>query len=342
VRNLVVSIGVFESFAPGVGDAVGMVRALQHALAVAEIMERLTPITDASPNGVPYVVGLCHDLADLVLRQHFPEEYAIVADLMIRSGRPKRQVESVVYGMPYNELVALLLARMGLPTVISAPIEEFFERGVRKQTSGAGSILGRALRLANVYAHGLLLAVDTDEPVTPLTKEECRNTMGDSESRIDDEAVRLQVLNAASILAGTSTDAVTAFESLVPAQTLRVCYVRHDQYSEIDPLHSLLKLATKNVTVRAPAAAGADFAEMDALVVAAKRGSTVSDVQGALETLVNTTAGRPVLYLSGLEPSELTSIPENITLRRLPVTINTVAEFLSHDKRPQSVATAVA
>jgi HD-like signal output (HDOD) protein/CheY-like chemotaxis protein len=341
VRNLVVSIGVFESFGPGVGDAVGMLRALQHALGVAELMERLTPITDASPNGVPYVVGLCHDLADLILRQHFPEEYTIVLDLMQRSGRPKRQVESVVYGLPYNELVAILLSRMGLPGVISAPIEEFFERGVRKQASGAGSILGRALRLANVYAHGLLLAVGTDEPVTPLTKEECRNTMGDTETKIDDETVRLQALNAASVLAGSGTDAASAFESLIPQQTLRVCYLRQEQYAEIDPLHSLLKLATRTVTVRTAATAGADFAEMDALVVAAKRGSTVSDVQSAIETLANTTAGRPVLYLSGLDRADLPSVPENISLQRLPVDIRTVADFLSRDKRPQSVATAV-
>ena len=51
-------------------------RCWQHSLAVAALMEKLTPAGEAAPPGTPYVVGLCHDLSDIILRQYFAEEYA--------------------------------------------------------------------------------------------------------------------------------------------------------------------------------------------------------------------------------------------------------------------------
>ena len=80
------------------------------------------------------------------------------------------------------------------------PIEEFFDRGDRIAARGAGSLLSRTLRAVNVYAHGLLLASGTDEPITPLTVAECTNTFGPSPlAAPDDDALRSDALATASL-----------------------------------------------------------------------------------------------------------------------------------------------
>ena len=81
-------------------------------------------------------------------------------------------------GIPYQEFMSLLLTKMGLPPVITVPIEEFFDRAVRRAATGIGSVLSRALRMANVYAHGIMLAPVPDAPVTPISSAEYRNTFG--------------------------------------------------------------------------------------------------------------------------------------------------------------------
>jgi hypothetical protein len=330
VRNLVMSVGVFESITAGIGTAEGVARTLQHSLAVAALMEQITPVTDASPAGIAYVVGLCHDLADLILRQYFSEEYVRVRDLVAKTGRPQRQAESVVFGMPYNELATVLLVRMGLPPVITAPIEEFFERGVRKQASGAGSAVGRALRLANVYAHGLLLAANVEEPVTPLTIEECRNTFGDLQPTLDNDALRTDALMAAGALVGSAgPDTASAFEPLIPAQPLHLCYFRGATYSDLDPLHSLLRLAAREVTVRPHDAPDTDLTGMDALIVAAPRAGDAASVKADLDKTAALAGDRPTLYLCGLGADETAARPKNITVQRLPATIGSIGEFLA-------------
>lgn len=119
-------------------------------------------------------------------------------------GRSQRRVEPAVFGLQYSDLVQIILSRLGLPGVVTAPIQEFFEREAHLQPSGAGSPLGRSLRIANIYAHGLMLAPGLDEPVLPLSKVECRNTYGDQIPGIDDGGIRAESLTTAAILAGLS------------------------------------------------------------------------------------------------------------------------------------------
>src|SRR4051794_40786435 len=247
VRNLIASVGVFEVLAGG-GTAVA--RCWQHSLAVASLMERLTPPGEAAPPGTPYVVGLCHDLADIMLRQYFTDEYARVMQLVAHTGRPQRQAEAVVFGLPYDELAALLLSRLGLPPVITAPIQELFERAAYKRAPGAGSVLGRSLRMANVYAHGLMLAANADEPVVPLTRVEVRGTYGEgAPPPIDDEVLRAEVLMTAGLLMGSMEASEESSQPLAVRRRLRVGYARHAEYSELDPVLALLRLTTERVTV---------------------------------------------------------------------------------------------
>src|SRR5206468_183247 len=104
---------------------------------------------------------------------------------------------------PFHELSTLVLGKLGLPPLITVPIEEFFERGVRKQGGGIGSLLARALRIANVYAHGLMLAPAPDAPITPVSKAEYRNSFGDSPApAINGVDLRAEILTSLNALAG--------------------------------------------------------------------------------------------------------------------------------------------
>ncbi len=339
VRNLVMNVGIFETFATAeAGDrTTGIIRCWQHSLAVASLMEKLTPDSDEAPAGTGYIVGLCHDLADIILRQYFFEEYAHVLSLAAETCRPQREVERVLFGLPRDEMVTILLARLGLPAVITAPIQEFFERADHPRQRGAGSVLGRTLRMANVYAHGLMLAPSPDEPVIPLSKAECISILGHHVPHLDDSEIRSGAITTAAVLAGMiSSNSNKQFEPFIPSRSLRLCYVRHDEYGELDPLHALLRLSAEQVelTSRIPNHPK-ELEETAAMVVAPSRSAEAAQIQQDLDRLAKLSAswaGR-ILYLVGGRTGNLT-VPQNVTMGKLPTTIAEVGAYLSESQTP--------
>lgn len=343
VQNLVMGVGVFEAFDnDNPAQAQSIVRCWQHCLGVAILMEKMVPEGDEAPAGAPYIVGLCHDLTDIILRQHFAPEYANVMTLAQQTGVPQRQVEGVIYGLPYNELVTLLLSRVGLPPLITAPIQEFFERAVYKQAVGTGSVMGRALRIANVYAHGLMLAPSAGEPVVPLGRMECKTTFGDALPIIDDLEVRSQAMaTVAELLGASSSSARKMIEPFVPTGSHRLCYVRNEDCTDLDPLLSLLRLTCKQVDFRSTLPSQTrELGEVDGLVIAARRGGDPKDTQQELSRLekVLEPTGVPALYLCGVGPEKLENVPRGITVERLPTTIQRVGAFLESCKSQKMAA----
>src|SRR6185437_4600080 len=337
VQNLVMGVGVFEAFdSDNPAQAQSIVRCWQHCLGVAILMEKMVPEGDEAPAGAPYIVGLCHDLTDIILRQHFAGEYANVMTLAQQTGVPQRQVEGVIYGLPYNELVTLLLSRVGLPPLITAPIQEFFERAVYKQAVGTGSVMGRALRIANVYAHGLMLAPSAGEPVVPLGRMECKTTFGEALPLIDDLEVRSQAMaTVAELLGASSSSARKMIEPFVPTGSHRLCYVRNEDCTDLDPLLSLLRLTCKQVDFRSTLPSQTrELGEVDGLVIAARRGGDPKDTQQELDRLekVLEPEGVPALYLCGIGSEKLENVPRGITVERLPTTIQRVSTFLESCK----------
>lgn len=343
VQNLVMGVGVFEAFdSDNPAQAQSIVRCWQHCLGVAILMEKMVPEGDEAPAGAPYIVGLCHDLTDIILRQHFADEYANVITLAQQTGVPQRQVEGVIYGLPYNELVTLLLSRVGLPPLITAPIQEFFERAVYKQAVGTGSVMGRALRIANVYAHGLMLAPSAGEPVVPLGRMECKTTFGEALPLIDDLEVRSQAMaTVAELLGASSSSARKMIEPFVLTGSHRICYVRNEDCTDLDPLLSLLRLTCKQVDFRSTLPAKTqEVGEVDGLVIAARRGGDPKDTQqelGRLEKVLEP-AEVPALYLCGVGPEKLESVQRGITVARLPTTIQHVGAFIESCKSRKMAA----
>lgn len=335
VRNLVLNVGVFDAFAVSASDGMRVMRVWQHCLGVAMLMEKLAPQDQSVPPGSAYLVGLCHDLAEIVLRQHFAAEYELVTSLVSRTGRPLRQAEAVVFGLPYGEMVQQLLTRLRLPPLITLPIEEFFERGDRKTASGAGSLLGRALRATNVYAHGLMLAPGLDEPVTPLTRAECRNTFGEAGlAAVDDELLRGEAMSTANVLGGLSGHQMQqSCEPLLPMQPLRACYIRHPDFGEMDPLASLLRLAVREVQLlpNAGAARPESLEGAGALIMAGPRSGGADALAREIDQVRRLLAGRPipVLYLGGNGADTPPADLPTLVIRRLPITIGAIGAFLA-------------
>jgi HD-like signal output (HDOD) protein/CheY-like chemotaxis protein len=335
VRNLVVNVGVFDAFGAGAAGGLRMTRVWQHCLGVAMLMEKLAPQDASIPPGSAYLVGLCHDLADIVLRQHFGPAYEAIDSLIAHSNCMPRLAQAIVFGLPYSELMTQLLTRLRLPPLITLPIEEFFERGERRSAPGAGSLLGRSLRALNVYAHGLMLAPGVDEPITPLTRTECGNTFGDAVlSPSDNDALRGEALATASVLAGlTSEQTQQMCEPLVPQQQLRVGYVRDSEYARLDPLLAFLRQAAREVEMlpSLPSLRPPSLAEVDALIVAAPRGGAPEFVMRDMNSMRSLLAGRPLpaLYLAGISEAPAAPSLQNLAVHRLPISIDSLGQFLA-------------
>jgi hypothetical protein len=333
VRNLVINVGLFDAFAADAPGGLHVTRVWQHCLGVAMLMEKLAPADESVPPGSAYLVGLCHDLAGIILRQHFPAEYEAVRLLVDRGACRSRLALAVTFGLPYAELVSQLLCHLRLPPVITVPIEEFFDRGDRKGAVGAGSLLSRTLRAMNVYAHGLLLASGTDEPITPITQAECANTFGDASPALpDDDALRGEALATAAVLAHrTEAQTQQMCEPLIPKHPLRICYCRHAEYSRLDPLSSFLRQAAREVELSSELSAIDPLAleGTQALIVTGPRTHAAGVFDQDMTSIRRLIGGKPIqaLYLTG--SSAAIPVDRQIAVQRLPATIESLDAFLA-------------
>jgi hypothetical protein len=321
-----------------------LLRIWQHSFAVASIMEKLVPASDATPAGVAHLTGLCHELGEIVLRQQFPEEYAAATEHAARSGKGFPPAISEVLGVPYQDFMSLLLSKMGLPPLITVPIEEFFDRAVRRAATGIGSVLSRALRMANVYAHGMMLAPVPDAPVTPITGAEYRNTFGAAAvPELDPVQLRSEALTTVNLLSGVSgAQASELCRPPVSGNCGRIWYCRHQSYSSFDPLGVLLGFAG-DVQVSGSLPEASELANCNALVVAATRQENPLVAKQEVEQILRLAGGRPVplLYLSGVG-GEALSVPEHVVCRKLPISLVEALGFLDAVGKDSAASQAMA
>lgn len=330
VRNLAVSVGVFEALPgrPGAGGLAPMLRCWQHGFAVAAIMERIVPKSEAVPPGLAYLVGLSHDLSDIVLRQQFPAEYDRAAARAVVLGRRPRDVFPAAFGLSAAELVTELLTLLKLPAEIAAPIAAYFAAG---EASGpAADPLAQALRLADLYAHGLQMAGSADAVVAPVTGAECRSALVPPVA-LPDNDLRAETLTTIGMLARLSPDAARhATEPLAARRPAHVWYARHPSFAAFDPVEAALRSMTALVVTRDRLPDRADdLAGVGGLVVAAPR-TGAAPLSPADADAARRACGRkdwPVLHLSG--PAESApSAGSSIDAVPYPVTLSRLAEFV--------------
>lgn len=340
VRNVAASVGVFDAFPAGTADDPGAVRCWQHCLAVATLMDRITPKSEALARGVPHLVGLCHDLGEIVLRQYFAAEYSAAVELAAETQRPMQEVEAEAFGLSRAELTRLVLGKLGLPRDITEPIGEFFQAAGR--TGWNRTPLAVALRIADFYAHGLLFASTSDAPIAPVPRADLASAGVAKPSRIDAVSFRSEIETMSHLLAGLSpADEAKLREPLFPRRGVRIWYARHESLAEFDPLATALQLlADAEVQPALPVDAAA-LSGFSGMVIAAPREDTpafTAAEAGRCRT-GKEPAHVPTLFLSGQDDPRHRSPArsshtdgasgEGLEVCRFPITLRTLASFIA-------------
>jgi HD-like signal output (HDOD) protein/DNA-binding NarL/FixJ family response regulator len=243
VRSIAAALGIFDVMPPSAPDGFNPVRCWQHSFAVAMLCERLVPKDgkDAGDAGLAYLVGLCHDLGDVLFHTHFGKEYAQVIETQRQTGRRIDEVERAMLGMTRGELVQTIIQCFGLPDAIKDPIRAFHDGHANPSAPGAG--LTRVLRLAEVYANGLLLASSGRSQVAPITRAECKAAVGREEPRPPDVTTfRSEVLYTTAVLARLSDEEAKAvMKSTYERTPVRLCVVREAALTTLDPVTAALE-----------------------------------------------------------------------------------------------------
>lgn len=248
VRGIASTVGIYEAMPASSSDSgFNPIRSWQHSFAVATLCEQLCLSARPELGGTAHIVGLCHDLGEILFRTHFAKEYQQVLEVHARSGHSLPYVERQMLGMPHGELVRTISRKMGLPDVIRQAIETF--HGEHAESSA--DPLVRILRVAEAYANGVGLASSGASSVRPLTRNECRAATGlENPTAPDSQQFRGEIYALTSMLARPS--AAEEKQLMLPLHSranARVWLAREAGFSAFDPIAAALEVIC-DVTVK--------------------------------------------------------------------------------------------
>ena len=318
VRDIAVAMGVFDAMPASGPDGFNPIRCWQHSFAVATLCQRLVSDADA---GLAYLVGLCHDLGEILFRTHFGEEYRQVLQALESTGKRRDELERMILGMTHGELVQVILRCLGLPDSIRLPIEAYYKGGLNP---GAAAPLARVLRLADLYANGALLASSANSPIRPITRAECRSATGqDHPTTPDGPGLRSEIFALTAMLARLSAkDEAELMAPLFLRQKCRVFLARDASLSSFDPISAALE-GTAEVTIADALPSGDALSDHQGLVVLAR---STSAGEYAPQTIAKLASSMPVIWLVGRIDDGL---PEMITKPLAwPIPLGQFADFI--------------
>ena len=174
VRNLAAATGVFDIMPESSADGFNPIHCCQHSFAVAQLCEQLASASHPEQAGLAYVVGLCHDLAEIFVHLQFNAEFRTVIETAEKTGQPQQRVERELLGITCAELSKTIFRLMGLPDAIREPIEIL--HGPSSEQSSHP--LARILWMAENYANGIFLASSPASTVSPLPQVLCHAVTG--------------------------------------------------------------------------------------------------------------------------------------------------------------------
>jgi HD-like signal output (HDOD) protein len=287
VRNIAATLGIFDAMPSRGPDGFDPIRCWQHSFAVAQLCERLVALgnPDSDEAGVGYLAGLCHDLGEILFRTHFAKEYAMVLDVTQRSGRPREEVERVMLGMAHGELVMTILKCLSLPETILGPIGALHASAAARRNE-LPSPLARALRIAEAYANGLMLASSDASLLAPVAQSDCRAATRDpNPPRPDALMFRSDVLTLTAMLARLSAaEEATLLAPMYPRRDVRIWLARDPALSAFDPIEAALATLAE-VDVHDALPGEMDLSDHRAVVAVARtnalRGFTAGEVHAA-------------------------------------------------------------
>lgn len=269
IRNIAMTLGIVEVMPAGESDGFDPVRSWQHSFAVALLSEQLCVAgDDENDSAIAYVIGLCHDLGEILFRTEFGREYSQILRASNRGGVSLDDLELQMIGITQGELAAIILKKLGLPDNIRHPIEQFHasqNRALQPQSDRLACVLQRA----DLFANGMLMAGSVSSPVAPLTKAVFRELFKKDDPPVPDvDAIRGQILALTGMLANLSAaDEAKLMQPLLKPTRKRVLYIRDHVFSAFDPMATVLKLLA-SVTTFAKLPDRIDSATYDAVVLA--------------------------------------------------------------------------
>jgi HD-like signal output (HDOD) protein len=239
VRNIAASVGVFDAMPASSPDGFNPIRCWQHSFAVARLCEAFVLPTAPAEAGVAYLVGLCHDLGEIMFRTQFEQEYKSVLNEQKRTGAALEQIEQRLLGMTHTDILKVILKCMGLPESIRNPIERFQKSS---KTATGQPLVSRALAVAEFYANGLLLVSSESSLISPVTEKDWAALSGQGKLAIPDgEEIRSQVYCLTAILSRmNSADQAALMKSPYKKSTAVIWLARDPLFSNADPLAAAL------------------------------------------------------------------------------------------------------
>jgi HD-like signal output (HDOD) protein len=324
IREIAASFWVYDAMPLPEPDGYNPIRCWQHSIAVARLCDLLAP-EEYRP--IAYLLGLCHDLGEILFRSHFGDEYRQVLEIAANTGTPHAELEKQMLGLTHGELVQSILKQLELPEAILQPIAAFhsaIDHGAIPSSQPA-----RLLLVADAFSSGLMLNSSDQSGVRPLYRTEFKSATGLEEPpAIDYPLFRAEVAALTADCARMSSREQADLIPPMPARRpLKVWLARDPTFSSFDPIATALEpLVELSIHTRMPAQAEMNL--QHAVIVVTRNntthGLTHADVQQCLGR--TDPARHPVLYLSG-KGSPASETP-GITFANWPIPIPKLATFI--------------
>ena len=325
VRQLAMSMAVFSTFPTTSGDGIELLRCWQHSLAVASIMGRIVPKNEATGLGLPYLVGLCHDLPEILLRQRFPGEYSALVDYALQAEVMPSELTKQIFGATQAEISDALFEHLKLPATISGPIKEF-ELSVRAPADGHPGVLARSLAVANFLANAAQCATSPHQLVAPIQEADCRAILLPPNA-INMADIRAETQTTTAMLSGANAAQQAEFQKpLLPKREVKVWYVRQADFAALDPIEVALgNLCKVEVQNRLPV--GDEAADLRGLVITSQ---ALLPAAAEAQRIV-AKAGRtlPVLNLTRNDPANIGPAVNGIEECSYPIPLSKLGTYIA-------------
>jgi HD-like signal output (HDOD) protein/DNA-binding response OmpR family regulator len=316
IRNIAAAVGIFEAMPDTASDGFNPIRCWQHSFAVARLCEMFA--TSIGQNtGTAYLVGLCHDLGEIILRTQFGNEYRQIIEWEEATGATRDELELKMLGMTHSDLINTILTCFNLPDVVREPIERFHSITKSKSLGSTGSLEG-ILRIAEWYANGILLASSESAQLNLLTTEQCRTAFGAGiPSRPDTQQLRDEIMALTGMLARLSpTEEAELMKPLLSQAETRVCAVRDGTISTLDSVSSALVCLTQG-EIKTGLPPDAELQQLDLLVLL---GDAVSEIEATAATVptlrILTSEAKPEHPASLCSPFTLAQLNQHCAMLR--------------------------
>jgi HD-like signal output (HDOD) protein len=332
VRNIAAAVGIFDAMPASGQDGFNPLRCWQHCFAVAQFCEQIEYARKPENAGAAYVVGLCHDLGEILLRTQFGAEYQKVLEVAAKTGQPRRELEMQMLGMTRQQLIVTITQSIGLPDSIRLPIEAFHNG---KSTRDDVGRMSGILRLAEHYANGLLLATGPESSVAAFTRSECRSVTGvDEPPTPDPERVRAEVFSLTAMLARLKpSEEAELIKPIYPKGETKIWLARDPALSGYDPVQAALSsLATVQVHPRLPTST--EVRSIGALMVLGAKDTTAGFCEPDLRKVKS--GAVPVLWAVGT--IEVGAPTGSLRPQSWPVSLEQIVEFIDGRARVKQAA----